>query len=108
MSKYELPLRYLQYRRLVKLARVGEDTMDVAVTFGPARTAPCGCILPWDALEVWYQEHKDGFLGIVTTIAVSLVTARWRPSSSRSACMAPRPSCRASSRRTDSKAQPVP
>jgi hypothetical protein len=26
-------------------------------------------------MEVWYQEHRDGFLGIVTTIAVSLITA---------------------------------
>jgi hypothetical protein len=25
-------------------------------------------------MELWYQEHKDGFLGLVTTVAVSLVT----------------------------------
>jgi hypothetical protein len=26
-------------------------------------------------MELWYQEHRDGFLGIVITAAVSFVTA---------------------------------
>ena len=26
-------------------------------------------------MEVWLQEHKDGFLGIIITIAVSFITA---------------------------------
>jgi hypothetical protein len=26
-------------------------------------------------MEVWLQEHKDGFFGIVITVAVSFITA---------------------------------
>jgi hypothetical protein len=26
-------------------------------------------------MDLWYREHKDGILGMATTIAVSLVTA---------------------------------
>jgi hypothetical protein len=26
-------------------------------------------------MEVWHQEHRDGFLGVVTTVAVSFITA---------------------------------
>jgi hypothetical protein len=26
-------------------------------------------------MELWYVENKDGFLGLVTTIAVSFITA---------------------------------
>ncbi len=74
MSKFDLPLRYLQYRRLIKLTRIGEETMDLAVTFAGADRAMRLHTLT-GRLELWYEEHKDGFLGLVTTVAVSLMTA---------------------------------
>jgi len=74
LSKCELPLRYLQYRRFIKYAPAGEDIFQVAVTFaGSDRAMRLHTRL--GRIEVWYQEHKDGFLGIVTTIAVSFITA---------------------------------
>jgi hypothetical protein len=74
MSKFELPLRYLHYRRLIKLTKVGDETMDVAVTFAGADRA-MRLHTRWGRMEVWYQEHKEGFFGLTTTIAVSLITA---------------------------------
>jgi hypothetical protein len=74
MSKFELPLRYLHYRRLIKLTRVEEETMDVAVTFAGADRA-MRLHTRWGRMELWYQEHKEGFFGLVTTVAVSLMTA---------------------------------
>ncbi|HWJ36136.1 MAG TPA: hypothetical protein VNR70_12760 [Steroidobacteraceae bacterium] len=74
MSKFELPLRYLHYRRLIKLTHVGEDVANVAVTFAGADRA-MRLHTRVGRMEVWYQEHKDGFLGLVTTIAVSFITA---------------------------------
>jgi hypothetical protein len=74
MSKFELPLRYLHYRRLIKLVRIGEETMDVAVTFAGADRA-MRLHTRSGRMEVWYQEHKDGLFGLVTTVAVSLITA---------------------------------
>lgn len=74
MSKFELPLRYLHYRRLIKLTQAGDEIVDVAVTFAGADRA-MRLHTRLGRMEVWYQEHKDGFLGIVTTIAVSLITA---------------------------------
>ncbi len=73
MSKFELPLRYLQYRRLIKLARSGEEIVDISVTFAGADRAIRLHTLP-GRMEVWYRERKDGFLGLVTTIIVSLIT----------------------------------
>lgn len=74
MSKFNVPLRYLHYRRLIKLARIGDETVDVAVTFAGADRA-MRLHTPMGRLELWYEEHKDGFLGLATTVAVSLVTA---------------------------------
>jgi hypothetical protein len=74
MSKYELPLRYLQYRRLIKFAQIDEETATVAVTFAGADRA-MRLHTRLGRMEVWYQERKDGFLGLVTTIAVSFITA---------------------------------
>lgn len=74
MSKFDLPLRYLHYRRLIKLTKVGDETMDVAVTFAGADRA-MRLHTRLGRMEVWYQEHKEGFLGLVTTVAVSLITA---------------------------------
>jgi hypothetical protein len=74
MSKFEVPLRYLHHRRLIKLTRTGEETADVAVTFAGADRAMR--LHTWAGrMELWYQEHRDGFVGLVTTIAVSVVTS---------------------------------
>ena len=48
--------------------------MAISVTFAGADRAIRLHTLP-GRMEVWYQERKDGFLGLVTTIAVSLITA---------------------------------
>lgn len=74
MSKFELPLRYLNYRRLIKLTSMRDETVQLSVTFAGADRA-MRLHTRLGRLEVWYQEHKDGFLGMVTTIAVSLITA---------------------------------
>ena len=73
-SKFELPLRYLQFRRLIKFTPVGDEAANVAVTFAGADRA-MRLHTRLGRMEVWYQEHRDGFLGIVTTIAVSCITA---------------------------------
>ncbi|MDB6084666.1 MAG: hypothetical protein JWN43_2547 [Gammaproteobacteria bacterium] len=74
MSKCELPLRYLHYRRLIKLTQAGDDVANVAVTFAGADRA-MRLHTRLGRMELWYQEHRDGFLGLVMTIAVSLITA---------------------------------
>jgi hypothetical protein len=74
LAKFELPLKYLHHRRLIKLSRAGEEVVDVAVTFAGADRA-MRLHTPVGRMEVWYQEHRDGFLGLVTTVAVSLITA---------------------------------
>jgi hypothetical protein len=74
MSKFELPLRYLHYRRLIKLSQAGEDAANVALTFAGADRA-MRLHTRLGRMEVWYEDHRDGFLGLVTTIAVSFITA---------------------------------
>jgi len=74
LSKFELPLRYLHNRRLIKYAQTGDHNVNVSVTFAGADRA-MRLHTRMGRSEVWYQEHKDGLLGIVTTIAVSLITA---------------------------------
>jgi hypothetical protein len=73
-SKLEMPLRYLQYRRLIKYTQPDDKFFQVAVTFAGADRA-MRLHTRLGRMEVWYQEHKDGFLGIVITIAVSMATA---------------------------------
>lgn len=74
MSKFELPMRYLHYRRLIKFTPLGEDAAMVAVTFAGADRA-MRLHTRLGRLDVWYQEHKDGLLGLVITVAVAFVTA---------------------------------
>jgi hypothetical protein len=74
MSKFELPLRYLHYRRLIKFAPVGDETVNVSVTFAGADRA-MRLHTRVGRMELWYEEHRDGFLGMVTIIAVSFITA---------------------------------
>jgi hypothetical protein len=74
MSKFELPLRYLHYRRLIKFTPAGDEAVNVAVTFAGADRA-MRLHTRMGRMELWYQEHRDGFIGIVITVAVSFITA---------------------------------
>ena len=74
MSKFELPLRYLHYRRLIKFAPAGDEAVNVSVTFAGADRA-MRLHTSVGRMELWYQEHRDGFFGIVITVAVSFITA---------------------------------
>jgi len=74
MSKFELPLRYLHYRRLIKFTPASDEVANVAVTFAGADRA-MRLHTRAGRMELWYQEHRDGFLGIVITVAVSFITA---------------------------------
>jgi hypothetical protein len=73
-AKLELPLRYLQYRRLIKYTRDNDEIVSVAVTFAGADRA-IRLHTRRGRIDLWYREHKDGVLGIVTTILVSFATA---------------------------------
>lgn len=73
-AKLELPLRYLQYRRLIRYTRRNDATLCIAVTFAGADRA-IRLHTRRGRLDLWYREHKDGVLGIITTVMVSLVTA---------------------------------
>jgi hypothetical protein len=73
-AKLELPLRYLQYRRLIKYTRCDDATLSVAVTFAGADRA-IRLHTRRGRMDLWYRDHKDGILGIITTIVVSFVTA---------------------------------
>ena len=84
-AKLELPLRYLQYRRLIKYVKNRDATITVSVTFAGADRA-IRLHSKRGRADLWYREHKDGILGIGITILVSLATAlatvlilaRWR------------------------------
>ena len=73
-AKLELPLRYLQYRRLISFTKRSDATMVVSVTFAGADRA-IRLHTRRGRMDLWYREHKDGILGLATTVLVSLVTA---------------------------------
>jgi hypothetical protein len=73
-AKLELPLRYLQYRRLIRYTRLDEEDMSVAVTFAGADRA-IRLHTRRGRMDLWYREHKDGFLGIAVTAIVAFLTA---------------------------------
>jgi hypothetical protein len=73
-AKLELPLRYLQYRRLIKYSGRSDATLSIAVTFAGADRA-IRLHTRRGRMDLWYREHKDGILGLMTTVIVSLVTA---------------------------------
>ena len=73
-AKLELPLRYLQYRRLIKYTRCNDSTLSVAVTFAGADRA-IRLHTRRGRMDLWYRENKDGMLGLVTTVAISMITA---------------------------------
>ena len=73
-AKLELPLRYLQYRRLIKYTKRSDATLSIAVTFAGADRA-IRLHTGRGRMDLWYREHKDGILGLATTVIVSFVTA---------------------------------
>jgi hypothetical protein len=73
-AKLELPLRYLQYRRLIKYTQRGDATFCVAVSFAGADRA-IRLHTRRGRMDLWYREHKDGILGLTVTVIVSFVTA---------------------------------
>ncbi len=73
-AKLELPLRYLQYRRLIKYARRSDGMLYAAVTFAGADRA-IRLHTRRGRLDLWYRENKDGIVGVSITILISLVTA---------------------------------
>ncbi len=73
-AKLELPLRYLQYRRLISSTRRGDGMLSLAVTFAGADRAIR--LHTWRGrMDLWYREHRDGFLGVAITILTSMATA---------------------------------
>ncbi len=73
-AKLELPLRYLQYRRLIKYTRGSDSTFSIAVTFAGADRA-IRLHTRRGRMDLWYREHKEGILGLVTTVLVAFLTA---------------------------------
>jgi len=73
-AKLELPLRYLQYRRLIKYARRSDGMLYAAVTFAGADRA-IRLHTRRGRLDLWYRENKEGIVGVTITVLISLVTA---------------------------------
>jgi hypothetical protein len=73
-AKLELPLRYLEYRRLIKYSKRRDATLSVAVTFAGADRA-IRLHTRRGRMDLWYRENKDGILGLAATVVVSFVTA---------------------------------
>ena len=73
-AKLELPLRYLQYRRLITYARRSDGMLYAAVTFAGADRA-IRLHTRRGRMDVWYREHRDGVIGVSITVLISFVTA---------------------------------
>jgi hypothetical protein len=73
-AKLELPLRYLQYRRLIKFTQRSDGLYVVAVTFAGADRA-IKLHTRRGRADLWYRENKEGALGLAITVLVSLLTA---------------------------------
>jgi hypothetical protein len=73
-AKLELPLRYLEYRRLIKYTKRKDAGFSVAVTFAGADRA-IRLHTRRGRMDLWYREHRDGILGIAATVLVSFLTA---------------------------------
>jgi hypothetical protein len=73
-AKLELPLRYLEYRRLIKYTRRHDAMLSIAVTFSGADRA-IRLHTRRGRMDLWYREHKDGILGMSATVIVAFVTA---------------------------------
>lgn len=73
-AKLELPLRYLQYRRLIKYVKNRDGAFTVSVTFAGADRA-IRLHSARGRLDLWYREHRDGVVGLGLTILIAFVTA---------------------------------
>jgi hypothetical protein len=73
-AKLELPLRYLQYRRLITYARRSDGMFYAAVTFAGADRA-IRLHTRRGRMDLWYREHRDGVFGMSITVLISLITA---------------------------------
>jgi hypothetical protein len=73
-AKLDLPLRYLQYRRLITFTKRGDGTFSIAVMFAGADRA-IRLHTRRGRMDLWYRENKDGIFGIATTVVVSFLTA---------------------------------
>ena len=73
-AKLELPLRYLQYRRLITYARRSDGMFYAAVTFAGADRA-IRLHTRRGRMDLWYREHRDGIIGVTITVLISLITA---------------------------------
>src|ERR1700675_4936233 len=73
-AKLELPLRYLQYRRLIKYARRSDGMLYAAVTFAGADRA-IRLHTRRGRMDLWYREHRDGIVGVSITVFISFITA---------------------------------
>ena len=73
-AKLELPLRYLQYRRLITYARRSDGMLYAAVTFAGADRA-IRLHTRRGRMDLWYREHRDGIVGVTITVLISFMTA---------------------------------
>jgi hypothetical protein len=73
-AKLELPLRYLQYRRLITYAKRSDGMLYAAVTFAGADRA-IRLHTRRGRMDLWYREHRDGVVGVTITILISFITA---------------------------------
>jgi hypothetical protein len=73
-AKLELPLRYLQYRRLITYARRSDGMLYAAVTFAGADRA-IRLHTRRGRMDLWYRERRDGVVGISITVLISFITA---------------------------------
>ena len=73
-AKLELPLRYLQYRRLITYARRSDGMLYAAVTFAGADRA-IRLHTRRGRMDLWYREHRDGIVGVSITVLISFITA---------------------------------
>ena|SRR5271170_3400731 len=72
--KLELPLRYLQYRRLITYTRRSDGMLYAAVTFAGADRA-IRLHTYRGRMDLWYRERRDGIVGATITILISMITA---------------------------------
>jgi hypothetical protein len=73
-AKLELPLRYLQYRRLIAYTKRSDGLLYASVTFAGADRA-IRLHTRRGRIDLWYRERKDGIVGLTITIVVSALTA---------------------------------
>jgi hypothetical protein len=73
-AKIELPLRYLQYRRLITYTRRSDEMVYAAVTFAGADRA-IRLHTRRGRMDLWYRERRDGIVGLTITLLVSVITA---------------------------------